>query len=1049
MTNCETDIKTHKKTGSNQSNRMLNALYPDFIRLDERTIKDLIVSTNTLSRQINFFDNNNIVTGKWDSFFQWETTSILAQIAQLDITALSQEFQLKKRELLFIENLEDQKKVVLPFFDNITTIVNNLLEKTGQLPNDFEVKSYFRNTQDGLIRVLEAIKTELSVSTDLLFTLQHHLFNKKLQSVFGLLHQWKKRCEKQIHINLESYPKHSPQYALYLAFLKLFGYAQDNLNEFTKRHLDFYYNKILHLYPEKATPDSVHLCIEPHKNRSSFLIEKGSIFLGGKDSQGRNKYYECAADVAINQAKVEHIYGSSVKDDAFYFQDITDLNASGQPWNAFPGDSVYSQIGFALATPMLYLRGGHREITITFKNANNQKVQVLPRDFEFYLTAEDGWYKTTADFEEGIITLTIPIEEKGIIPFNTEIHEGVDLETSFPTLKIISGSANIANNPTFEKVELSVKVTNYKHFKLFNNTGEIDHTKSFEPFGSIPKNGNTLIFACKEFFQKNILFGKFNVKKDNENVTSILHHYSDFAILKNGHWQDHPYSRANTFVPPELIDPTSYDFIKDEPLKPEDTNGFMKFTLNYSAYDKNTFLNNFITASKAEGSTALPYVPNILDISFEYTTAFSEFTVSNTASSGSSKLFQIYPKGYSTIKGNRIHLLPSYTNEGELYLGIKNMQGGNSLNLLFQVADGTANPRQEAIDLSWKYLLGQEWRDFENNNIHDATNGLTQSGIVTLNSPYDLKLNEQTEWPSDCWWIKIEASTRIDAVCKVIGIHNQALKASLVDYESQGTDFIEHTEQGTISKLKAANPHIKKINQPYRSFSGKAKEDQNRFYQRTSERLRHKGRAISIWDYEKLVLDNFPEVHQVKCLNHHRYDSQEINNSSAGYVTLIPVAKTKISHQPLVSLGTMKRIRSFLSSKTSPHVRLAVKAPKLEKIKLRFNVKYVDRPGTDISLYDQQLQKAINAFLSPWAYDENAGVNFQKPLTKSTLIHLIEQQSYVDYLSDFKVDQLILEESSDQIARTESDIDTIVPKTVYSLFIPDTHDISPITSCCS
>ena len=39
------------------------------------------------------------------------------------------------------------------------------------------------------------------------------------------------------------------------------------------------------------------------------------------------------------------------------------------------------------------------------------------------------------------------------------------------------------------------------------------------------------------------------------------------------------------------------------------------------------------------------------------------------------------------------------------------------------------------------------------------------------------------------------------------------------------------------------------------------------YYRRISERLRHKNRAITSWDYEQIILENFPEVFKVKCLN--------------------------------------------------------------------------------------------------------------------------------------------------------------------------------------
>ncbi|MEO6086113.1 MAG: hypothetical protein ABIQ18_23685, partial [Umezawaea sp.] len=40
---------------------------------------------------------------------------------------------------------------------------------------------------------------------------------------------------------------HHPHYALFLAFLRLFEYARDEVNTFARRHLDFYYRRVLRL----------------------------------------------------------------------------------------------------------------------------------------------------------------------------------------------------------------------------------------------------------------------------------------------------------------------------------------------------------------------------------------------------------------------------------------------------------------------------------------------------------------------------------------------------------------------------------------------------------------------------------------------------------------------------------------------------------------------------------------------------------------------------------------------------------------------------------
>ncbi len=1050
MSHCEIDIATHKRTSSSQTGRMPKALHTDFVAVDERTIADLIVSTNALSKHMNYYNKDNVLLDTWDTFFQWETTAILAQIANLNITQYLSDFQTKRRELLFVPVLADQKEIILPFFENIGNQARDLFKKTEHLPKGFEIKEYFEGTQKRLELLLTTIENEIETSTDLLFTLQHHLFNKNIQNFFGLLTQWKNKSKEKLYENLDNYPEHSPQYALYLAFLKLFGFAQENINEFTQRHLDFYYRKILRLSPENAYPDYAHVYIEPHKNEPVFLLEEGSVFTAGKDSEGNKKYYKATSDVSINQAKIASLYGASKKSNKYYFQESTEFNAAGDSWKAFPQENLFSDIGFAIASPMLFLRGGARLVHLTFTDAVNKMVEVSPNNYDFYLSGEEGWYQAEADITEGKTALTVPADEKGIVPFNPEIHEGVALDTEFPVLKIVPKNG-LLKQKSFQKVKIEVLVFNYNHFKLFSDTGEIDHTKTYQPFGAVPRKGNGLVFSCKEYFQKKGAYGLLVTLTDA--VATWWQQNTRLAFLENGAWTagDKGDGFFSSYIITNTMD-VPYDFSENEPVTPSDATGFAKIILNSNTYLKEAYMNLFITASKSN-TPVLPYLPTVTETHFHYYA--TETLEAGDKADTNHNFFHIYPRGYKELKGSKLTLLPSFTNEGELFIGISDIEGGNSLSLLFQVAEGSANPRQTPIDLKWKYLNGGTWVEFEAEDLGDETNGLTQSGIVKINSPEDLKLDEQTELPTGFWWIKIEASQRIDAICDLVGIHAQALKTVLTDFDEIGTQFIENTPAKTISKLFKTKNEIKKIEQPYPSFGGKLEETDTLFYQRTSERLRHKGKAISLWDYEKLVLDNFPEVFQVKCLNHHRYDTAVLSNTSAGYVTLIPVAKGNTLEvpdywKPIVDLGTMKRIESFLKEKTSPHVRIAVKPPKLEKLELDFKVKYIEIPGADTRLYAQLLQEVINNFLSPWAYNDAIVADFQEEIEKSRLIHLIEQQSYVDYISDFKVNHLILEETTDAIKQRMNDLDKIIPKTVYSLFVPHTHKIKTLTTeCCS
>lgn len=1136
MANCQPDIATHNATGSTQTSRLLHALKTDSIKVDERTIEDLIIATNTLSEHLNYYNPNNVLLGNWSTFFQWETTAVLAQIAHLDTAQYLEDLKLKKRALLFESNADERRKIIVDFFKGVVNSFKNIEAKINHISNEIQFKEYLKATAPTINSLLTTIIERLETPTkkedqdDVRYTLQHHLFNKKIQNLFGLLNDWKQKSSIQLQENLNSYASHTPQYALYLAFLKLFGIAQEDLNHFTQRHLDFYYKKILHLTSEAAKPDAVHVCIEPYKNEAPFLLEKDNVFVAGKDAEGKNKYYKPIADTAINQAKITNLYGATLgTNDAYYFEDITDRNASGENFKAFPQTNIATQLGLAIASPLFFLRGGTRTITLTFNGTSNK---INKDDYEFFLTGEEEWLSLeTVQIRNSTIEFTISADEKAIVPFDPELHEGTNLNTEFPVLKITTKNG-VLHKTFFNSIKIKVKVAGYKQFRLFSDLGEIDHTKSFQPFGAIPKKGNSFIFSCNEFFQKKNAKGKFNIETDGN--TWYASGKTKIALLNNGKWENkgnwNPNEKAfnivntNSVVSSKKTKSTllenkklsirkvgnfqksfntnqaksnfnqtkfsviknnvlSYDFSENPLFSSKHSNGFAKIIFNDNNYRKEKYLEDYITAAKSiepltpittppeetlsteTFTPELPYIPTITAISFDY--EVTDTVTLGTAVGSDENIFtshHLYPNGYKELTASTRTILPEIDHKGEFYIGIENVLPGNVLNLLIQVAEGTANPRQHIVNLEWYYLQANEWQRIENHQIIEETNNLTQSGIVQYTVSKTVVLDQQTKLPAGIFWIKVvvpnEEHYVLDAVCDILGVHAQALKATLFDFENTGVAFTENTAAETIAKLYQPKNQIKAITQPYASFGGKIKETDALFYQRVSERLRHKDRAITIWDYEKLILDNFPEVFRVKCLNHFRYDRREsehlgeIANTGAGYVTIIPVAKarakqTNISWKPLVDLGTMARIKMFLEAKTSPHVRINVKPPQLEKLELRFQVTYRDLPGGDEIIYKQQLQDVINTYLSPWAYHTTAEVTFQSEIEKSELIQLIEKQSFVDNVSDFVVKHHTLQEDSDAINTTKIVANKVIPTTPYSLFIPHEHTILTDNPCCS
>ena len=258
----------------------------------------------------------------------------------------------------------------------------------------------------------------------------------------------------------------------------------------------------------------------------------------------------------------------------------------------------------------------------------------------------------------------------------------------------------------------------------------------------------------------------------------------------------------------------------------------------------------------------------------------------------------------------------------------------------------------------------------------------------------------------------------------------------------------------SISKLKIKEPEIKSITQPYASFGGKIKETDFEFYRRVSERLRHKERGIAIWDYERIVLQEFPEIYKVKCINHSTFNFEDENGNlldsefAPGFVTLIVVPELKNQNavdplQPRASLNTLENIKTFVSKKISPFAaaKLKVINPLFEKIQVEFYVEFIS--GFDRGFYEKQIVEDIIEFLSPWAFQEGKDIVFGGKIHRSVILNFLEERSYVDFVTDFKMNHIISE------TNIKYDVEEAVATTARSVLVSDKSHIVYETSSCA
>jgi hypothetical protein len=463
--------------------------------------------------------------------------------------------------------------------------------------------------------------------------------------------------------------------------------------------------------------------------------------------------------------------------------------------------------------------------------------------------------------------------------------------------------------------------------------------------------------------------------------------------------------------------------------------GFLRLELANVDFGHQDFQNSYTTqaliASKLAqadktnfpGLPNVPYTPLISDINLSYTSSVTIQLVNTTAVNSQNgfdnrvdQFFHVDPFGVSenhpfiTKNTSSILLMPEFKDEGSLYIGLSDLHPSETLSVLFKVAEGSANPDFERQPVKWSYMVNNEWQPFPVLNIlADSTNGLLTSGIITFDIS-KTATNTNTILTPGLHWLKASVENFSEAVCDLIDVRAQAVTAVFRDNGNDPNHLLQSLPAGTISELIDSDGAIDKVEQPYASFGGKIKEQSNDFYTRVSERLRHKNRAVNIWDYEHLILEKFPSIYKAKCLNHTKYiSSTDIKEMAPGHVSVIAIADLKNKNavnplKPKTSLILLAEIEDFIKTINPPCVQLHIKNPLYEEIAVEFNVRFL--PGFDNGFYGQKLEEDIKKFLAPWAYSVT-DISFGGKIHKSVLINFVEEQPYVDFVTCFKMDHIV------------------------------------------
>ncbi|MEM9023113.1 MAG: hypothetical protein AAGB22_05195, partial [Bacteroidota bacterium] len=371
-----------------------------------------------------------------------------------------------------------------------------------------------------------------------------------------------------------------------------------------------------------------------------------------------------------------------------------------------------------------------------------------------------------------------------------------------------------------------------------------------------------------------------------------------------------------------------------------------------------------------------PFVPMVSRLTLNYTassTLFPQGQKGHMLNTGDDQLFHIEPFGYQeldisspelmiTLLPNFNPVIPPGTEErkdwfgfnlmesasaGYLMMGVEGARKDDILAFYFQISEGVAN---RSLDLdrttSWQYLYKGDWVSLPDQSVlSDGTDNFVRSGIIRVKLMFEQSLLH-TSMPTGMLWLRITMTPMVGTGVRAYDINLQGVQAQ---WSSNNPDHMAQEDPlppNSITSLANIVPEIETVNQPFASFSGILPETIVQYHERVSERLRHKNRAITPWDYEHLVLQAFPIVSQVKCFSA-CVDSKQQKPGNVLIAVLGNAFNSMVRnpYRPKLTLSMLTSIRDFLAERCSEFVTLEVRNPSFERVRVICTVRF--KEGVD------------------------------------------------------------------------------------------------------
>lgn len=658
-------------------------------------------------------------------------------------------------------------------------------------------------------------------------------------------------------------------------------------------------------------------------------------------------------------------------------------------------------------------------------------------------------------WERFTVGFTIPASAPAV----TEINPGTiseEYHSAYPVVKFVLNSNKSPYVYTFletlilDTLDIEVAVDRLRTVIVCNDLSRLDASQPFQAFGPVPTVGSYFLVGNHELFSKKLTELEFKIEWHNLPENSFADYYDGYFKNKEDAVHEEMFKvrltalSGNEFKPFEdtadlvfpifqpakgdrnnirmkvprpkvldiLVDPelnrldeynmkSSIGYFKFELIEPKMAFGHSLFQEKMmDAAQHNADMNN---EEKVKYPNP-PFSPMVRTINIAYR-ATDTTLVDASDSLSPTQIYHIHPFGIAPIfsagsaKMENTILVPQFKADGYLFIGLRDLRPPQELSLLFQLAAGKSTKPENMPEIKWSYLSDDVWMPLSDTAwLSDTTDKFTTTGIVRIQVPANI-----TKWnqllPSGLYWLRLSIKGDIENVSRALDVKTQAVRAVWVD-NGNSDRLRTPLKPWTISNLSRRRAEVLEVVQPYPSFGGQSGESFEEYRQRVSERLRHKGRAVSHWDYERLVLQEFHTIFQAKAITH----ISDPKFVEAGEVRMVVVPGNnhgtealtpKVNHHMLIS------IRDYLSKLASPFTKVRVTNPAYEY--LRVNCAIMFTAGNNNGQSMEKLKIAIRDFLCPWFNDPNQEFNIGGSVNIDNLLRFIQSLPYVKFVTKFSI----------------------------------------------